>query len=49
MWDKANLKNIWLENATNEDILEAIKEWEANFEGHVVYSVESAELGNKTN
>lgn len=44
MWDKANLKNIWVQNATNEDVLEAIKEWVAEFEGNVIYSVENTEF-----
>lgn len=47
MWDNANLKNIWLKNATNEDILEAIKEWSTDFEGEVFYAIENADLTNK--
>ena len=47
MWDNANLKNIWLRNATNDDIIEAIKEWSADFEGEVFYAIENADLINK--
>ena len=46
MWENTHLKNIWIQNATNEDILAAINEWVVEFEGHVVYSVEKEAIKN---
>ena len=46
MYEKATLKNIWVNNGDNEGILNAIEKFNAEFEGHVCYSTSSAELKN---
>lgn len=44
IWEKQLLHTTWIENATNEDILNVINEWNAEFEGGVWYAIERAEL-----
>ena len=46
MYEKTPLKNIWINNGENEDILNAIKEYMTEFEGIIRYSVDAAELVN---
>ena len=36
LWENSRIDNIWAYNATNEDILKAITEWEAEFEFNVL-------------
>jgi hypothetical protein len=46
MYEKAILQHLWVNNGDNEDILNTISEYIAEFEGVICYSVDAAELVN---
>ena len=46
VWEKEHLDFVWVKNASNEEILEAINKWIAEFEVHVLHSVETEEMKN---